>query len=270
MLYGAFTVKQPSGAVAYIGAVSIFEHGGWLEPQQGLNPYFYKEYAVGTRTLGEMWTGVLTRFATDLKSPSTGGMHYYAFIHLHKVILFGDPSLALPDLPLADIKANGLDGPVTVSTGQTVTLSLSLEARSRVGAPADWWVLSASPSGWWFYVLAGSFWAPWLRRHPPRRPVRRRPGRSPTAQPDARIVHLLLRCRREHERRHRPRPAQLGRGEGERPVETRRSRNQGGSGTAGSCWLLAVSSGFGCAVRAREETTSPEPCQPPAADRLSS
>jgi len=93
-----FLVKNSAGAVGYIGCTSVVEHGAWLSNTKGLSPYFFEDYNNGTRTLGEVWKNALTEFINDLYHPTTGGMFYYSFLHIHKMILFGDPSLAVGGL----------------------------------------------------------------------------------------------------------------------------------------------------------------------------
>jgi len=153
-------VKSAKGAVGYIGCVSKAEHGAWLGNNVGLNPYFYAQYAAGVRTLGEMWTGALTTYVTDLKNPTTGGMFYYSFLHLHKMILFGDPSLMIPDLPDPTIEASGSHDPVTTTSYSTLNVKVSLDPASADGAQADWWLLHAAPGGWSFFVPGVNLWVP--------------------------------------------------------------------------------------------------------------
>jgi len=93
-----FLVKNTGGAVGYIGCTSVIEHGAWLSTTKGLSPYFFEEYDNGIRVLGELWKNALTTFINDLHHPKTGGMYYYAFLHIHKMMLFGDPSLAVGGL----------------------------------------------------------------------------------------------------------------------------------------------------------------------------
>jgi hypothetical protein len=86
-----FLVKRSSGAIAYIGTTDKIEHGG-----KNLAWYFFQAYQNMSKPpiLGAMWKDALSRFArTDaLKN------EYYAFIHIHKVMLFGDPSLRVGGL----------------------------------------------------------------------------------------------------------------------------------------------------------------------------
>ncbi len=92
-----FLVKHEGGAVAYIGAAHIYEHGGKL-----LGKYLFEKYRDLPKppTLGDMWGAALTQFVhDDLKDGTIGMGDYYAFIHAHKVMLFGDPSLRVGGLP---------------------------------------------------------------------------------------------------------------------------------------------------------------------------
>jgi hypothetical protein len=61
-----------------------------------------------------------------------------------------------------DIKANGSDGPLSVSQGNTITLTLSLDPGSNGGDDADWWVLVKTafppPNDWYYYDLPTRSW----------------------------------------------------------------------------------------------------------------
>lgn len=92
----AFLVKRRSGAVAYIGSVSKFEHGG-----KPLGRYFSEAYKMSAKppVLGAMWKNALWRFTDNELGGGVIGMGpFYAFIHVHKVMLFGDPSLRVGGL----------------------------------------------------------------------------------------------------------------------------------------------------------------------------
>ena len=86
-----FLVKNPGGAVGYVGSCGKGEHGFWIAAGEGLSPYFFEAYSLGSRNLGDIWNRAMTRFIRDEVEPL--GMDWYRFIHVHKVILFGDPSL---------------------------------------------------------------------------------------------------------------------------------------------------------------------------------
>lgn len=91
-----FLVRHPVGGIAYIGCASVMEHGG-----KPLGRYFCEGYRDMAKppVLGAMWQHALTRFALNECGGGTIGMGpYYAFIHVHKVMLFGDPSLRVGGL----------------------------------------------------------------------------------------------------------------------------------------------------------------------------
>jgi hypothetical protein len=96
----AFLVKRPTGAIAYLGCVSKYEHGGKV-----LGRYITEAFRdlPTPPVLGDMWQRALTSFVTnELGGGKIGMGPYYAFIHAHKVMLFGDPSLRVGGLaPLA-------------------------------------------------------------------------------------------------------------------------------------------------------------------------
>jgi hypothetical protein len=59
--------------------------------------------------------------------------------------------------PLADIKVNNLDGPVSVATGTPFSMTGQLDAGNMAGQMADWWVLASTPlpppDDWYHYDL---------------------------------------------------------------------------------------------------------------------
>jgi len=65
--------------------------------------------------------------------------------------------------PLPDIKANGSDGPLTVSSSTPVSITVSLDPGGQAGQNADWWVYADTPSGSYSYVYP-SGWRPGLTR----------------------------------------------------------------------------------------------------------
>jgi hypothetical protein len=92
----AFLVRRDNGAIAYLGVTHKMEHGG--DP---LGRYFFEAYRDLPKppTLGSMWRRALNQFvANDLGGGTIGMGPYYAFIHAHKVMMFGDPSLRVGGL----------------------------------------------------------------------------------------------------------------------------------------------------------------------------
>ena len=61
--------------------------------------------------------------------------------------------------PVPDMKANGSDGPITISSSQNLILTTELDPGSYAGSNADWWILEkASPGGWFHYDLWCDCW----------------------------------------------------------------------------------------------------------------
>ena len=62
-----------------------------------------------------------------------------------------------------DIKANNSDNPVTVRTGQPLTVNVTLLAVGGVGKQADWWVVAktpwAAPGDWYHYDFTTATWS---------------------------------------------------------------------------------------------------------------
>ena len=53
--------------------------------------------------------------------------------------------------PVPDIKANGLDGPLTISQGDLLTVTASLDPSDHDGEEADWWIKAETPLGLHWY-----------------------------------------------------------------------------------------------------------------------
>lgn len=143
-----FTVKQSGGAIGYVGCADPGEIGMWLnDPSKsiGIYPYFIESYHDGTRTLGGMWKEAMTQFAEDV---SNIGQHFYAWIHLHKMNLFGDPSLQVGGAytktlsgnvyntsggPLKGYQRYKITGDVSVPVGQTLSADSSVSILFQSG-----------------------------------------------------------------------------------------------------------------------------------------
>jgi RHS repeat-associated protein len=65
--------------------------------------------------------------------------------------------------PIVDIKANGSDDPIVVSTDRPVSITVSLEPRDHFGQNADWWIAASTPFDWYSYVYP-SGWLPGINR----------------------------------------------------------------------------------------------------------
>lgn len=77
-------------------------------------------------------------------------------------LIFGDDftfaTQAVID-PVPDMKANGSDGPITISSAQSLVLTGALDSGIKAGTVADWWVLADTPFGWFCFKLY-SRWQP--------------------------------------------------------------------------------------------------------------
>lgn len=107
-----FLLKHTSGAVAYIGTTEVIEHGG-----KNLARYFFDAYQNMSKppVLGDLWQNALSRFAGSDALQGMGG--YYAFIHIHKVMLFGDPSLRVGGLQRHILPSGNVVDPEIMQVG---------------------------------------------------------------------------------------------------------------------------------------------------------
>jgi hypothetical protein len=60
--------------------------------------------------------------------------------------------------PIPDIKANGSDSAITVSSGLPVSITIALDPGDDSGQNADWWVVKNGPDGWSYYDVIGGSW----------------------------------------------------------------------------------------------------------------
>jgi hypothetical protein len=96
-----FLVRGAQGAIAYIGAYT-----GTQGESHTLSRNFFKAYAGGADIIGDAWNKAITDFVNNtIASFSFPGDSWYTYArwhHIHKMLLFGDPSLRIggvqPDL----------------------------------------------------------------------------------------------------------------------------------------------------------------------------
>ncbi|MCP4262629.1 MAG: hypothetical protein GY774_34765 [Planctomycetes bacterium] len=66
--------------------------------------------------------------------------------------------------PFADIKANGSDGPISVSATDTLSITVELQAGDWLGLNSDWWCAAqtpfAPPDNWYHYNVVLGNWLP--------------------------------------------------------------------------------------------------------------
>ena len=74
---------------------------------------------------------------------------------------YSNPIFVAPAVaPVADIKANGSDTPIAITTHDTLVLDVSLDAGAYAGLPVDWWLLADTPMGWYYYNTSNGQWIP--------------------------------------------------------------------------------------------------------------
>ena len=56
--------------------------------------------------------------------------------------------------PVTDIKANGSDGPISLSAMDTLVVTVELDAGAYSGVRADWWCVADTEFGGWYYYNA--------------------------------------------------------------------------------------------------------------------
>jgi hypothetical protein len=63
-------------------------------------------------------------------------------------------------MPQPDIKANGLDGPVSIPSGNILSVTIELDPGIYAGYQADWWCVADAPFGWYHYDAGSEEWMP--------------------------------------------------------------------------------------------------------------
>lgn len=129
-------------------------------------PYNYDwDHSAGSATRSATIIRVepLPEGTTDIDILEAG----WEFVDEGKIVVYG--AIADPNPPVPDIKVNGQDGPVTVSVGDSLFVTVGLAAGSRAGQAADWWVAANASSsaglyGFFSYVYGVGGWMPGLNR----------------------------------------------------------------------------------------------------------
>jgi hypothetical protein len=71
-----------------------------------------------------------------------------------------DGSLQVGLTAVADIKANSSDGPVSIPSGNSLSVTIELDPRIYAGYQADWWCVADAPFGWYYYDAGTEEWMP--------------------------------------------------------------------------------------------------------------
>ncbi|MFC1523495.1 LamG-like jellyroll fold domain-containing protein [Thermodesulfobacteriota bacterium] len=66
------------------------------------------------------------------------------------------------DEPIADIKVNGSDSPMSITTAEIITLTLFMAGNGLTGTDVDWWIVAGTPFGYLYYDTNLAKWRPGL------------------------------------------------------------------------------------------------------------
>ncbi len=101
-----FLVQSPSGAIGFIGP-----HSGTNAAGPPICQLVPEAWDRGRRRLGDMWNDALTRFInTRLYSNHDFSRDPFQSHHIHKFVLFGDPSLRMGGAPAEVMQADEGEG----------------------------------------------------------------------------------------------------------------------------------------------------------------
>lgn len=76
-----------------------------------------------------------------------------------RLIFADDFTFAKHILPVPDIKANDSDGPVGITPGEILSVTIELDPGIHTGVKADWWVVVNTPFGWYSYDASTKRWS---------------------------------------------------------------------------------------------------------------
>jgi hypothetical protein len=101
-----------------------------------------------TRTATIIRVEPLPEGTTDIDVLEAG----WKYVDEEKIVVYG----AIEKSPVPDIKANGQEGPLTVSSATPVSITVSLDPGDKTGQNADWWIVAytsfAAPWNWTSYT----------------------------------------------------------------------------------------------------------------------
>ncbi len=60
----------------------------------------------------------------------------------------------------SSIKANNSDTPITISPSDNLSITIEFSSGDHAGDNADWWLVAATPFGWFHYQVESNSWAP--------------------------------------------------------------------------------------------------------------
>ncbi len=73
-------------------------------------------------------------------------------------LYFATKGLPFSLYPIPDIRANGSNGPINITSNDTLSVTVSLDSGAMDGYNADWWVAAYTPWCNWFYYVYPNRW----------------------------------------------------------------------------------------------------------------
>ena len=136
-----FSVANSSIAIDSSGNVHICYAGNGLKYANNTSGTWVNETADSSRFVG--WSSIA------MDSSDIVHISYFDFINWQLKHATKNPQAINP---LPDIKANGSDGPQTISQGDNLTVTVALDPGGHDGKNADWWVAATSLFGLYWYT----------------------------------------------------------------------------------------------------------------------
>jgi hypothetical protein len=137
------------GNNGYIGAVYIFEKSGdsWTDMTETAkllanDGAAYDDF--GYSVAIDQDTVVAGAHLDDDNGNSSGSAYVFTDSGGHE--------------PIPDIKANGSDGSITISTLDTLSVTVALQAGDLSSTNCDWWCVAQTPWDWYFYDYVTDQW----------------------------------------------------------------------------------------------------------------
>ena len=117
--------------------------------------------AIALSRCGHVYVAGQTRYSDF---PTTPGAYdetfnYGAYTDSNIFVSKLDSKLS-KDIIVSDIKANGSDGPITITSNDNLSITIVIYPNGFLGDNADWWLVAVTPFGLYHYQSESNSWAP--------------------------------------------------------------------------------------------------------------